>query len=539
MSEVSSIGFDYVLAGGTLVDGSGEPARLADVVVAGGRIEDVRPPLPLNAWVPKRGEVIDVRGQLVCPGFFDIHSHADSTLLKDGRAHSAVLQGVTSLVTGNCGFGAAPLVGRASGIGSPVASRYDSLTFGEYMDALGSSGVGPNVFPLVAHGAVRASVAGMAARRLSRQELREACELVSDAVAHGAIGISSGLEYHPGMAADVGELSELARAVGFPGLYATHIRDRSAKVTDAVQEATSVASAGGLRLQLSHFLRRPTFAPMDPFAAASARVLHARAEGLTVHSDVFPFEYGPTPLAAFLPDWAAEGTRSDVAARLSSTSERQSVRSAVSDRLVALLDSGAAETMFIANDGADGSRNGMTLQEASGETPVIDTILNLLADAGGDRYDSVVVLENWAEWSDLTAALADADYFVMGDGVTSSLDGEQARRGGFSMSDWGYAPEFLARFVRDLELVEVEDAVHRMTLGPARQAGIPERGRLAPGWHADVVVLDLEALETGITPRDLRGRPRGIRQVMVNGAFVVRDGMPTDRRPGVVGGTVK
>ncbi|WP_238006436.1 amidohydrolase family protein [Dactylosporangium sp. AC04546] len=524
---------DLVLTGGTVIDGRGGPAVVADVAVDGDRIAAVGAP---GALAGRRTLV--VTGKVVSPGFIDIHSHADFTLAVDGRAQSSVAQGITTVVTGNCGHGVAPVTDRSAplvptnipGWRAEWDDRQTWSTFADYLDALRGQGVGVNVLPLVAHGALRLAVAGFETRALRRAELDRMRAMAAEAMDAGAVGLSTGLEYAPGLAADTNELITVAGAVGErAGLYASHCRNRTDRIVEAAQEAVTVAGRTGCRLQLSHFVRRPTAADRSLFHRAVDVV---RAGPTRSRLDVFPFPHGPTPLPTFVvPMSIRDAPRREVARRLAD----RSLLDELDQRFVDALAGGVAATCFLASDGGDGSLVGRSLGDLAGEWDLSlpEVVLEVLRRADVDFYDAVVV-ERVFDDADLRWALLQPDFLVMGDGLTGALDGPLA---GHAMcaSDWGYAPQMLGRFVRDERLVPIEQAVARMTAEPAAQLGLADRGVLVAGYRADIVVFDPARVGTAVREDALISMPAGIDEVLVNGAAVVSAGRFTGALPGTVG----
>lgn len=526
---------DVLLRGGTVVDGTGAPPRQADVAIDDGRITAVGPS------ADDAREVIDVTGLVVTPGIVDIHSHADFTLLVDGRAQSSVMQGITTVAVGNCGHGLAPVEPHAVEAARMTTfccrSEWEHAgspgSFEQYLTALGAARPAVNVVPLVPHGSLRLNVAGFELRELTRAELDRLRGMVREAMEAGAAGLSTGLEYAPGIAATTEELRALCEPVGaFGGLYATHCRNRATGIVDAAREAAAVAVASGCRLQLSHFVRRVS-SPADGGALEREAREHALEQGaragLAVGFDVFPFTFGPTPLTELLPQAQRGRTRQEMAARLAKGIEVEGTR------LAAVLEGAVGAEMYVASDGGRDRFVGCSLAEVADElgTTVAGAALALLADAGENFYD-VVVVERWALDDDLDRAVLDDDYCLMGDGVTGALDGPLATLA-FSLADWGWVIKTLAHYVRDTQALALEAAVRRMTLAPARQLGLSDRGALVPGMAADIAVFDLERLGTSVSPRELIARPRGVEHVLVNGVPVIRDGEPTSARPGAIG----
>jgi N-acyl-D-amino-acid deacylase len=256
---------------------------------------------------------------------------------------------------------------------------------------------------------------------------------------------------------------------------------------------------------------------------------------LNAHFDVFPFDYGPTPLDFLLPGWSRAGSREDIADRLQQPSVQQRILTELNPRFVATLEAGIAETMYFASDGADGELIGKSLGEVAREWKlgVAEASIKALVNAGVNIADCVIN-ERWADMDDLTDSVADETFFIMGDGVTSALDGPLDHYG-FSLADWGYAPEMLGRMVRQLGVTTLESAIARMTEGPARQLGLEDRGVIRAGLKADLVIFDPETVGTNISPDRLIVYPSGIEHVLVNGTFAVAEGHLTNSVSGVVG----
>lgn len=530
--------FDVVIAHGDLVDGIRPLQHDVDVGICGDRIVAIAPGGSLDAPV-----IVQAADRIVCPGFIDVHSHADYTILLDGRGQSALMQGVTSIVTGNCGHGIAPVTAHSRKLVSMNIAgwRRESAvpitwkSFGEYLDLLRERGVGPNVFPLVAHGTIRLGISGFRDRQLSDPEVSAARQALHDALAAGAVGMSTGLEYAPGISATTDELTRIAEAAAdFDAVYATHCRNRSDRMADAALEAVAVARAGRMRLQMSHYVRRP-YASDEMVSRAWEHLDQASNDGITVRADVFPFDYGPTPLTALIPPSMFADTREEMTRRLRDPAFRKRIVEGMGGMFKAAVANNMVESMFVASDGADGSLSGMSLAEVAKKTglPVTEAAVWLLANAG-ENFPCVYIVENWVRWEDLMGALEDPQFFIMGDGATSALDGP-ASHFAMALADWGYVPRYLSRFVRDMKLVSIEQAIERMCSGPAQQFGLTDRGTVEPGKAADLVVFDARTIGTAVAPQALREMPTGISHVLVNGQFVVRDAKPLGTLPGQVG----
>jgi N-acyl-D-amino-acid deacylase len=531
---------DRVYRNVTLVDGTGAKRRVADVSVRGDKITAIGAPSSLTG-----STAIDAVGHVLAPGFIDIHSHADFPVLLDGRAHSAVTQGVTTIVPGNCGHGVAPFTeghgARQSDLSSSVRREYlddigDFSDFGVYLEKVRTRGVGVNVLPLVAHGVLRASVAGFEVRELTSKEIATMVAMADEAMDAGAIGLSTGLEYAPGIAASTKELEAIAVPVGArSGFYATHCRNRSDRIVDAATEAVRIAESSGSRLQMSHFLRRPT-GPGKSLAQQAMQVVRdADARGVRSRFDVFPFEYGPSPMMMFVPQKFREEAGVRFGEMIQDARFAQRILDDLDPRFVAMLDQGIAADMYISDDGGLGKYIGLTIGEVAArkKVPVAQAAIGLLSEAG-DNFRGVIINERWVDWQDLTDALSDPDFIIMGDGSMANLDGPLQGKG-FALSDWGHATATLGQFVRELELISLEEAVRRMTSAPAAQIGLENRGTIEEGRAADLVLFDPATVGSGVRPDKITVVSTGIREVLVNGVPVVQDGAVTNARPGRVG----
>ncbi|PCN50915.1 hypothetical protein B6U99_01920 [Candidatus Geothermarchaeota archaeon ex4572_27] len=308
---------DIVLRGGLVIDGTGAPPFRGDVGISGGSIAAIG---DLSGVPAER--VVDVRGMVVCPGFIDIHNHSDISIFAVPTADNYVLQGVTTIVTGNCGLSPAPVTRENREFIRDSFRPYSAeITigwrgFGEYLERLEALDKGVNVAPLVGHGTVRAAVMGLSDQRPGEDEMREMKRLVDEAMAAGAFGLSTGLVYVPGVFAATEEVAELARvSAERGGIYATHVRDEGEGLLDALAEAVAVARSSGAPLQVSH-LKASGRANWGRVSAALALLEDLASRGFDVSADAYPYTAGATYLAALLPPWAREGGPREMARRL-------------------------------------------------------------------------------------------------------------------------------------------------------------------------------------------------------------------------------
>lgn len=513
------------------MDGSGAPAFPADVLVEPPRIVEVGQ----LAASPDAVE-LDATGCVVAPGFVDIHTHSDASLFAFPTADSAVRQGVTTVVIGNCGTGLAP-VDPAHDV-RRVALAYDAAwpieiswrTFGEYLASLPATSV--NVGALVPHGAVRNAVMGLAARSADDRELRLMRELVSEALQEGALGLSTGLEYQPGCYADLDEIALLASEVGKRDkLYASHIRNRADTFASAVEEALAVGERGGVRVQVAHAAPRP-YAPRPQTEAAFSALEAGRARGLEVGVDTFPEIWGPGTLVDLIPPAVARGTPDEVVRRLECASVRREVAAYQATDANFLIRAGGLAQIFISTNPAAPALNGRSLTELAAERRVTpsDLCCDVLVEAG-PLLMSVGIRHLYATEDDLRSVLRLPYCCLESDGVVSAGEGGD---GGYpwNASSYGYCARVLDHYVREVGLYTIEDAIRRMTSLPAAAMGLSDRGKVESGVAADLVIFDPATIVDRTTPTEMAHHPSGIRYLLVNGTLVVSDGRHTGALPG-------
>lgn len=525
---------DLVIRGGKVIDGTGKPAVRADVVISGSSVVSVG-----DASEVKGNLEWDASGKVVCPGFIDIHSHADFSLMADRRNEGAIRQGITTVVTGNCGHGPAPandmdLAKRnTAGFSESWDVDFSWGSFSEYMDALLSPGLSTNVAPLVPHGSVRLSVMGHSTGKASTAELEQMKSLVEEAMTAGAVGFSSGLEYSPGMYADEDELVALtAVSAKHGGIYASHIRNRGEQFEEAVEEALSICRRAGLPGQLSHLAPRP-YAPDGTFDRVLEMVNRAREdENLTVGIDTFPDEWGPGMVVALLPPWVYEGERKEVLKRLGSPETVEKCRDHFSDPTNYLLRLGGLEKFYLSSSIAHPELVGKNFVEIGHmfNCDPVESIFRLVLADGVDFYN-VMLRHIFATRPELEKLLMDPYCSIESDGVVTATDGPLSN---FTMnrSSFGYTIRFVEEYVLRHNLFTLEEAIRKMTSLPATSAGLSNRGCIQAGKAADLVVLDLDRLSDNSTDQAPQAYPSGVEIVVVNGEVVLDHGHRADKLPG-------
>lgn len=524
---------DLVIAGGTVIDGTGAPRRRADVGVAGGRIVAIG---DLSASAPDSVVRIDATGLTVAPGWVDLHSHSDFTLLSDGRARSKVAQGVTTEINGNCGMGGVPLPPAVAHLTRPAnatidsdsAVRWDWTDLAGYAAALERAGLAINTAPLVGHVTLRIAVAGEAARPLNAVERGALIDTIDACFDQGAIGFSTGLMYPPAMSADHDELVAIGRAVARRNrLFAVHMRNYSDHLLDAVAEALAIARLSGCRLQVSHLAvagRRNWGA----VPRALDLIERARADGVDVGVDIYPYIAGSANLSQLLPEWAQAGGAAAIVARLANPAERTAIREDWRTSLffgwdeieVSSSEPGLEETL------------GLTVA-AVGEAWSMDPSEAML-DLVARSHNRVQMVAYGRSEDDLRAVLTHELTSIGSDGLAMDPDGPSSA-GRPHPRSFGCYPRFLGHYVRELGLVSLETAVQMATSRPADRAGLSDRGRIAEGAVADLVAFDPATIIDGATFQQPKQGPTGIHHVIVAGRPVLTDGRQIDSaRPGQV-----
>lgn len=512
---------ELLIRGGLVADGTGAPERTADVAIAGGRIEAVG---DLAGRAAAR--VIDATGAVVCPGFVDVHTHSDLTLLSSPAAHSKVRQGVTTELIGNCGLGVAPVLGDTAALRGAAgyldldpAVAWDWTDLPGYLDVLAAARPAVNVASLVAHIPLRAGVVGFGDRAAGPAELDRMCGLLGDALDAGAAGLSTGLMYAPLTFAREEELTALGRTAASHGrLFAWHIRDYGDHLLDSVREVLRVAETTGCRTQISHLIavgRRN----WGKVARALELIDAARERGADVAADVYPYLAGNAPLSQLLPAWAQAGGEETMRRRLAGAGVRDRIREEWRDLPNAWTDI-TVSRIPAERPGVEGR----TVADLGGADAALDLI--------GEFGNAVMMVAGGRSEEDLLAALRHPVTVIGSDGL--ALDpGGPTGAGVPHPRSYGCYPRLFADHVRTGR-IPLAEAVRKCTGAAAARAGLTGRGELVPGKAADVVVFGLDRIGDRATYADPQRYPDGIRAVLVNGRVVVRDGTHLGERPGAV-----
>jgi N-acyl-D-amino-acid deacylase len=529
--------FDLLIRGGLLVDGTGSAGRPADVGVLGDRILAVG---DLSAVeIGDVALVVNAEGLVVTPGFIDPHGHSDGTLLVDGALASHLRQGFTTQVSGNCGFSLAPLcpIGRAAIDIELTVLRLKPRwrTFAEYLDAVDATPLGPNVAILAGHGTIRASILGPEARAPDEGELAGMVGELELALDAGAIGLSSGLIYAPGLYAKPEEVETLVGVVARRGLvYATHMRNEAGGLFDALAESVAAVRAGGegARLQVSH-LKAGARAVWGRAGEAVAVLERARAHGLDVGADQYPYTAAATGLQVVLPPALLALDPDETVAALQDPAIRERAQEEMA-RGIAGWENSASDpgwaAIRIAWSGARPETAGRSIAALADEADrePAEIAFDLLVD---DRLGTTVVIDCMDE-ADVETILA-----VPWIAVCTDAEGRRARHpildeGVPHPRTYGSTARVLGRYVRERETLPLATAIAKMTSVPARQMGLRDRGTVREGAIADLVVIDPGTVIDTATDEVPARYPLGIEHVIVAGVAAVLGGAETGRLAG-------
>jgi N-acyl-D-amino-acid deacylase len=512
--------YDLVIRNGTVFDGTGAAGVESDVAITGDRIAAIA-----RRIAETGADEIDAHGLAVAPGFIDIHSHGDGSLWEDPRVESLVRQGVTTIVVGQDGSSRAPSAaetgaggggGRAGGRGAAGSPA----TFEELFLAIDTLHAAVNVASMVGAGTLRGLVIGNADRPASADEIARMTAMVETALAQGACGVSSGLEYTPGGFASLDELIALCRPLASRRLpYATHMRNEDDRVLEAVDESIAVARGARCPLQISH-LKAEGPRNWGKLDAIFARVAAARRDGIDVAFDRYPYVAYQTGLTNLFPIWSRDGGTDAFLGRLtdSSTASRIRTETLAKVDLIGGWDNVMITSVRAPEDrAAEGKRLG-AYARSSGTDPYRLTVEMLARNRANIGMVGFAMSED-----NLDRVLAHPQGMVCSDGGAFAVDGP-TRRGSPHPRGLGTFPRVLGRYVRERKALTLASAINKMTAFPASRVDLSDRGRLAAGLAADVVVFDPGRVEDRATYEQPFQYPVGIAAVVVNGAVALRDG---------------
>jgi N-acyl-D-aspartate/D-glutamate deacylase len=524
--------FDLIIHNGTVINGEGTPSVAQDVAISNGKIVGMGQFGDHNA-----SRKINAAGLVIAPGFIDIHSHSDWTLMPYPRAETSLRQGITTEVVGNCGLSFAP-VGDKDLLASIIpefvrdAIELKWSSFGEYLYRLAIQGLAINILHLVGHSALRIAVMGFDPRPPTATELVEMGTLLRESLDHGAGGLSFGLEYPPGNNTVFSEMVALCKVVARRGLFfSIHMRDQDQGYLEAIQEALEVARQSGASLEISHI---PPHAGLEANLGEKALELvqEARQEGIDVNFDAHPYLWNQTFMSTFLPPWAFSGGVGKTLERLSDPTSRAQIKQFDNRLFQQLFDANRWDKFVLSQSAAHPDLIGKNFFEIAEirNTGPEEAVMDLLLEESEALYSAMWLVKGIDETA-IPSILRNQNFIFGSDGVALSLEGPL---GATRMHPrcWGSTAKFLGDHVRKGKLLSLEEAVHTMTAKPARKIGLTDRGTLGEGMVADIVLFNPETIEDLATYRDPNCHPSGIEYVFLNGEAVLDRGVQTNAMPG-------
>lgn len=501
-SSANQADYDLAIINGRIVDGTGNPWFEGAVAIKGDRI------VAVGAVDAKRAaRIIDAQGQIVAPGFIDVHTHVEGSLNENPTADNFAYMGVTSIVTGNCGSSA--------------------IEVGKFLTELETKGISVNLATLIGQGSVRREVMNEADRLPTAEELQRMRDLVDKAMREGAVGMSTGLIYVPGTYARTGEIVELAKVVAQSGgIYASHMRDEGNSVNASIQETLTIGEQAKLPVDISHF-KVSSKKLWGASLATCKLVADARARGQQVTVDQYVYTASSTSLNTALPTWVLEGGRDKAKARLDNPATRARIRREMID---SINKSGFKDWSYavVAGYGAEKAYEGKSISEITrmargrgGAEEEAEQIINMyLAGSAGMIYHKM-------SEADVERIIAQPYTMIASDsGVQRLGNGMPHPRG------YGNNARVLARYVREKKILSLEDAVRKMTSLPAATFRLWDRGLIRRGMAADLVILDEKKVGDKATFDNPHQFAEGFRSVIINGRLVIDNGEHTKNRPG-------
>jgi len=524
--------WDILTRGGTLIDGSGAPGTRADIAIEAGRIARIAPNLPIDA-----DRIIDAGGLAVTPGFIDIKTHSYFVLPINPKAESKLRQGVTTEIIGHCGFSVAPVLpGKKQLLADYLSGGapwlpFREVSFPEYLDTFPVASV--NAGMLVGHNTLRLMAMGLEDRAPTEAEFQQMASLLDEGLAAGALGFSSGLFTPPGSFAAADELTRLCEVVKrHKAGYFTHIRDESDGVLDGVEEAIAVARAHKIHVEIVH-LKCSGIDNWGKAATVLEMIARARAEGLDVDCDAYPYAAGANPLKNLLPSWVQVGGNAAMLARLAEPQMRariaQEIATSGLNNWGRIPNWDCVQVSISPNRPETAGKTVAALAAALGADPIDQLCEHLIADNGATRVLITSISED-----DIRTIVRNPTALVGSDGNCVATYGTVSQ-GMPHPRFYGTFPRIISRYVGEEHLLPLEAAVHKMTGATAKALKLRDRGLLKEGWRADVASFDPDDFKDLATYADPHRYPSGARtSVIVNGILVVDNATHTGATPGAV-----
>ncbi|MBS3787352.1 D-aminoacylase [Candidatus Bipolaricaulota bacterium] len=523
--------FDIVFKNGKVVDGTGNPWYRADVGIRGNYIQSIRPEINEDAY-----STIDISDLYISPGFIDTHSHSDLMLLKESQRPEKIRQGVTTEVLGQDGTAPAPVPGTHKafwkdynkGLNGKLESDWPFSTMGEYLNALEGQ-TNTNVLSLVPHGALRLQTVGLDNREATSEELNSMSNLLAKSMEEGGIGLSTGLIYTPCTFAPTIELKRLCSTVSRKGgIFVVHMRNEGSWIFKALSEVIEVGKETGVPVHISHLgaQSKKVWGKGDRIVET---ILEAREEGVDATCDQYPYTAGSTLLSALIPPWVFEKHSENLREALKDQDTREKILDFLEEHTVEEWDSHfhrvGADNIYISSVSSEANKQlqGRPLPEAAEmrNEGIFETVLNILIEE--DMEASMVVF--LCQEEDVETIMKSKFQMFCTDGLLGGFPHPRV---------YGSFPRVLRKYVQEEEVLELEQAIRKMTSLPANRLSLSTRGIVKEGFRADLTIFDINEVNDRATYEEPAKFPTGIRHVLVNGNFVVKDEQPTDSKPGKV-----
>ncbi len=496
--------FDIIIRNGRLIDGSGNPWFYADLGIKDGKIVAIGKLSQTNAT-----DIIDAQNQIVCPGFIDVHTHVEEALQKLPTADNFIYDGVTSIITGNCG-------------GS-------ELNLANYFRELQGIRTSVNVGSLIGHNTVRRKVMMNVFRDPTAKEQAAMENLVAQAMVDGAVGLATGLIYIPGTYSKTPEVVGLAKiAAQYGGIYVSHIRDEGSKVYDAIEEAINIGREAKIPVEISHF--KISSKPLWNKSTETLQLVEkARLEGIDVNIDQYPYTASSTNMGTMLPSWALSDGDSMIHARLTNPQIRMQIREEMLKNLRADKRKNY-DYAFVARFRADSTLNGKNITEINrllGRKNTMEQEAELIMDMV-DKGGAQMIFHKMSE-EDVSRIIKNPLTMIASDAGVIEMNKNVPHPRGY-----GSNARVLAKYVREKRVITLEDAIRKMTSLPAQRFNIETRGLLREGFAADIVIFDENIIQDQASFDKPHAYSSGISHVLVNGESVIKNGKHTLARPGAI-----
>lgn len=520
---------DILIKNGMIYDGSVSDPYSADIAISGDRIEYIGRETGNEAHL-----IIDARGLAVSPGFIDTHAHSDFTVIADPRAEGKLLQGITTEINGNCGMSAAPLLDKVLEKREPdlielgIKERWN--TFKEYFDILEEIGTALNVATLAGHGNIRGSVIGYDNRTASSDEQEAMSALLKKSLEEGAIGLSTGLIYPPGVYAETGELITLSRTLNkSEHIYTSHMRSEGDKMLEAIQEVIRIGRKADRKVHISH-IKTAGEENWHKADTVLNDLYEAREIGISLTCDRYPYTASSTELDSILPMWTFEGGDRKELKRLRNENEREKIKKELHAKI---RSENYWDNVLISSVSTEKNRwmEGRTITEISRKKrkSEIDILFEILIE---EELRTAAIFRTMSE-ENLNKFISLPFCMIGSDSSARSFDGP-TRQGKPHPRGFGTFARFFGLYVREKRLMTVPEAVYKATLFPAQTFSLKGRGRLKEGMYADIVLFDPEKIVDRATYDNPFQRPEGIHFVFINGTPAVWEGEITGKCTGRV-----